>query len=43
VTEGIKVDSYAAAQATVANLRQRVKEFAQPNPKPSPSRTKKKQ
>jgi PPM family protein phosphatase len=42
VAEGIKVDSYAAARATVANLRQRAKEFAQPAPKPSPSRHKKK-
>jgi PPM family protein phosphatase len=42
VTEGIKVDSYAAAQATVVNLRQRVREFTQPTPKPSPSRHKKK-
>jgi protein phosphatase len=42
VAEGIKVDSYAAAQATIVNLRQRVKEFTQPAPKPSPSRHKKK-
>jgi serine/threonine protein phosphatase PrpC len=42
VAEGIKVDSYAAAQATIVNLRQRAKEFTQPAPKPSPSRHKKK-
>lgn len=42
VTEGIKVDSYGAAQTTIANLRQRAREFRQPAPKPSSSRNKKK-
>jgi PPM family protein phosphatase len=42
VTEGIKVDSYGDARATITNLRQRVREFKQPAPKPSPSRSKKK-
>jgi PPM family protein phosphatase len=41
VTDGIKVDSYGAAQTTVTNLRQRIKEFNQPKPSPSPTKSKK--
>jgi PPM family protein phosphatase len=43
VTDGIKVDSYGAAQTTVTNFRQLIKEFKQPRPSPSPSRSKKSQ
>jgi PPM family protein phosphatase len=42
VTEGIKVGSLGDAQTTIANLRQRAREFRQPTPKPSPSAHKKK-
>jgi serine/threonine protein phosphatase PrpC len=41
VSDGIKVDSYGAAKTTIANLKQRVREFSQPSPKPSPTRRKK--
>jgi protein phosphatase len=38
VMDGIKVDSYGAAQTTIRNLRQRIKEFTKPTPTPSPSK-----
>jgi PPM family protein phosphatase len=40
VVDGIKVDSLGAAQETVRNLRQRIKEFKQPRPTPSPTKKK---
>ncbi|MDP9225532.1 MAG: SpoIIE family protein phosphatase, partial [Actinomycetota bacterium] len=42
VVDGIRVDSYGAAQTTIANLKQRVREFRQPTPSPAPSAHKKK-
>jgi protein phosphatase len=40
VMDGIKVDSYGDAQTTIRNLRQRIREFKQPRPTPSPSKKK---